>query len=61
MYNPETALISKLKHAGVDFATSLPCEKIKILLEMVSAQFFHIPLTREEEGVGICAGAALAG
>jgi sulfopyruvate decarboxylase subunit beta len=27
----------------------------------VSETFFHVPLTREEEGVGICAGAALSG
>jgi sulfopyruvate decarboxylase subunit beta len=45
----------------VDFTASLPCEKIKTLLEMVARSFQHLPLTREEEGVGICAGAALAG
>ena len=28
---------------------------------MVAAGFRHVPLTREEEGVGICAGAALSG
>jgi len=28
---------------------------------MLGGSFFHLPLTREEEGVGICAGAALAG
>jgi len=61
MHTPEEELIRILKDAGVDFTTSLPCEKIKVLLEMVAGQFFHVPLTREEEGVGICAGAALAG
>lgn len=61
MYAPEEELITILKQAGVDFTSSLPCEKIKILLEIVSDQFFHVPLTREEEGVGISAGAALAG
>jgi len=61
MQNPEEELISILKTAGLDFTASLPCEKIKTLLEMVAAQFFHVPLTREEEGVGIAAGAALAG
>jgi sulfopyruvate decarboxylase beta subunit len=61
MQNPEERLTGLLKEAGVDFTASLPCEKIKGLLEMVSETFFHLPLTREEEGVGICAGAALAG
>lgn len=61
MRNPEKELLTILKQAGVDFAASLPCEKIKVLLEMVGESFFHVPLTREEEGVGICAGAALSG
>jgi len=63
---PEEDLIALLKNAGVDFTSSLPCEKIGRLLEMVETEFSnpplrHVPLTREEEGVGISAGAALAG
>ena len=61
MPRPEEELIATLKRNGVDFTASLPCEKIKTLLEMVGRTFHHLPLTREEEGVGICAGAALAG
>jgi sulfopyruvate decarboxylase subunit beta len=58
---PEEELIATLIRHNVDFTASLPCEKIKTLLEMVEKAFLHVPLTREEEGVGICAGAALAG
>lgn len=61
MQRPEEELIGMLRKSGVDFTASLPCEKIKTLLEMVSAGFRHVPLTREEEGAGICAGAALSG
>ena len=61
MHRPEENLIEALKRSRVDFTASLPCEKVKTLLEMVGAQFTHVPLTREEEGVGICAGAAIAG
>jgi len=61
MPGPEEELIGILKNNGVDFTSSLPCEKIKTLLEMIEDSFFHIPLTREEEGVGISAGAALSG
>jgi len=61
MQYPEEELIGILKKAGVDFTSSLPCEKIKYLIEMVGREFFHVPLTREEEGVGISAGAALSG
>ncbi|HET7317642.1 MAG TPA: sulfopyruvate decarboxylase subunit beta [Nitrospirota bacterium] len=61
MPRPEEDLITLLKKHRIDFTASLPCEKIKTLLEMVGRDFPHLPLTREEEGVGICAGAALAG
>lgn len=61
MPRQEEDLIAILKKSGVDLTASLPCEKIKTLLEMVGRSFTHLPLTREEEGVGICAGAALAG
>ncbi len=61
MPRPEEELIAILKKHGVDLTASLPCEKIKTLLELVAGSFHHLPLTREEEGVGICAGAALAG
>ncbi|TAN40232.1 MAG: sulfopyruvate decarboxylase subunit alpha [Nitrospirae bacterium] len=61
MHCPEKELIGLLHEAGTDFMASLPCEKIKVLLELVAGSFQHLPLTREEEGAGICAGAALAG
>ena len=61
MQYPEEELIDILRKTGVNFTASLPCEKIKGLLTMIGEKFFHVPLTREEEGVGICAGATLAG
>lgn len=61
MQTPESELIRILKKTKVDFISSLPCEKIKVLLHRITGEFFHIPLTREEEGVGISAGIALAG
>ncbi len=61
MQTPENRLIGILKQNMIDFVSTLPCEKIKDLLDRLSKNFFHIPLTREEEGVGIAAGTALAG
>ena len=61
MRSPEEELIAILRKAKVDFTSSLPCEKIKGLLRRVGEEFFHLALTREEEGVGISAGAALSG
>ncbi len=61
MRSAEEELTGILREGGVDFTATLPCDRIKGLLCLVSRKFYHVPLTREEEGVGICAGAALAG
>lgn len=58
---PEERVLEILKEEGIELLATLPCEKVKKLLEEVQEEFLHVPLTREEEGVGICAGAYLAG
>jgi len=60
---PESQIIEILKSEKIDTITTLPCEKMKELFERVSESpfFRHIPLNREEEGIGICAGTYLAG
>lgn len=58
---PEDELILILKKSGVDLVSTLPCERVKNLLVKVDVEFENIPLTREENGVGISAGAALGG
>jgi len=50
-----------MQECGVDLVSSLPCDRVKHLVRRAEEAFFHVPLTREEEGVGISAGAALAG
>lgn len=42
---------------------SLPCVNLGKIMEMVDCDpdIIHVPVTREEEGFGICAGAYLAG
>jgi sulfopyruvate decarboxylase beta subunit len=59
--NIEDDFVDILRGSGVDFFSSLPCEKVKGLLLKVMKEGIHVPMTREEEGVGISAGAALAG
>jgi sulfopyruvate decarboxylase subunit alpha len=52
-----------LKAGDIDLVTSVPCVKFGPLLEMiiVDHEIIHVPVTREEEGVGICAGAFMGG
>jgi sulfopyruvate decarboxylase subunit beta len=59
--NAEEGLIRTIRECGVDTILFLPCDRIRSLLARMEKDFFYLPLTREEEGVGIAAGMALAG
>ncbi|HNR26259.1 MAG TPA: sulfopyruvate decarboxylase subunit alpha [Methanobacteriaceae archaeon] len=61
--NSSQAVYQGIKKAGVDFVVSLPCVNLGRLMELVECdpEIMHIPVTREEEGFGVCAGAFLAG
>ena len=55
------AIYDGLKDAGINFIVSVPCVNLSKLLNMIDDddEIIHIPVTREEEGIGICAGAYL--
>jgi len=61
MANVEQEVIDIMKSCGIDVVLTLPCDKIKSLLAMIPSHFKEIPLTREENGVGIAAGLSMAG
>jgi len=56
-------LYETIKESGIDLILSLPCIMLKGLLELIEEknEIQHISITREEEGVGIAAGAYLGG
>ncbi len=54
-------VLEAVKESDVDVILHLPCGKIAPLLDVLVENFYNIPLTREEEGVGIAAGVTLAG
>ncbi|MDP3105141.1 MAG: sulfopyruvate decarboxylase subunit beta [Candidatus Methanoperedens sp.] len=58
---PELRVIEILKENRIDIAATLPCDRIKALLPLIEKNLKTIPLTREENGVGICAGIYLGG
>ncbi|MCX6678713.1 MAG: sulfopyruvate decarboxylase subunit alpha [Methanothrix sp.] len=63
MTSSTLAIYHGLKHAGINFATSVPCVNLQELLALVGGDpdIIHVPVTREEEGVGLCAGAWIGG
>lgn len=57
------AVYQALKESGINFIVSIPCVNLGKLLEMVECdpEITHVPVTREEEGFGIAAGAYMGG
>lgn len=56
-------ILGGLKDAGINFIATLPDINLAGLLALIEADpdITHVPLCREEEGIGICAGAYLVG
>lgn len=56
-------LYETIKNTGINLLLSVPCIMLKRLLEVIDEknEIEHIQLTREEEGIGIAAGAYLGG
>ncbi|MFX1276685.1 MAG: sulfopyruvate decarboxylase subunit alpha [Promethearchaeota archaeon] len=56
-------LYNAIKESGISLILSVPCAMIKGLLEIIDDknEIQHLSVTREEEGVGIAAGAYLGG
>jgi len=56
-------ILQSLQRAGIEVVASLPDAFLVHVLEGLdsSSEFLHLPVTREEEGIGICTGAYLGG
>jgi sulfopyruvate decarboxylase subunit alpha len=56
-------IVDGLKGAGINLVASLPDINLSDLLACVERDpdLLHVPVCREEEGIGICAGAYLVG
>src|SRR5678810_1174968 len=56
-------IVQSLKEAGVNFVATLTEATLHDLVMALGEDkaFHHVPVTREEEGIGVCAGAYLGG
>jgi sulfopyruvate decarboxylase subunit alpha len=61
--NIDLKIYKLIKDSGIDFITSVPCLLLKDILKIIDdkEEIIYLPVTREEEGVGIAAGAYLGG
>jgi sulfopyruvate decarboxylase subunit alpha len=56
-------IIGDFKAAGVDFVTSVPCKQLAGVIEVLdqTSDILHVPSNKEDEGMGLCAGAYMGG
>jgi len=55
-------IVNILREEDIDFICSVPCIMLAgVLKRLENTSITHIPVTREEEGIGIAAGASLGG
>ena len=61
--SPALKLYESVRKNGVDFFVSVPCSLLGDLIKILEAEtkVVYTPVTREEEGIGVLAGAYLAG
>ena len=59
--NISKKIISNLKKSGVNFYLSVPCKLLANMIDILEKdnEVYYSSVPREEEGVGICAGAYL--
>lgn len=63
MSNISQELLAQLKGNGANFFCSVPCKLLGDLINLLDADdsVGYVPVAKEEEGIGVCAGAYLGG
>ena len=56
-------IMEALVENKVDFVSTVPCKQLAGVIEKIdeAPDIYHIPANREDEGMGLCAGAYLGG
>lgn len=56
-------IMAALTENRVDFITTVPCKQLAGVIEKIeqSDDIIHVPSNREDEGMGLCAGAFMGG
>ncbi|KIC17381.1 MULTISPECIES: sulfopyruvate decarboxylase subunit alpha [unclassified Leisingera] len=61
--NIDKRIADDLAANGVSFVTTVPCKQLAGVIEEIDQRddIFHIPSNKEDEGMGLCAGAWMGG
>ena len=56
-------IVSDFKNNEISFVTTVPCKQLAGVIDAIEADdsIYHIPANKEDEGMGLCAGAFMGG
>lgn len=56
-------IVADLVQNQIEFVTTVPCKQLAGVIDQIerSDEIFHIPANKEDEGMGLCAGAFMGG
>jgi sulfopyruvate decarboxylase subunit alpha len=56
-------IVTDLINNQVEFVTTVPCKQLAGVIEEIEGNeaIYHIPSNKEDEGMGLCAGASMGG
>lgn len=59
----DTKILTDFTDAGVNFVTSVPCKQLAGVIKVLeqTPDILHVPANKEDEGMGLCAGAYMGG
>ena len=61
--NISERIVDDMIDAGINFVTTVPCKQLAGVIDLVenSNKMMHVPSNKEDEGMGLCAGAYMGG
>ncbi len=56
-------IVSDFVNNEIEFVTTVPCKQLAGVIDQIEAEksIYHIPANKEDEGMGLCAGAFMGG
>ncbi|MFT5217878.1 MAG: sulfopyruvate decarboxylase subunit alpha [Planctomycetota bacterium] len=63
MAQQDDRIVNDFVNNGIEFVTTVPCKQLAGVIEKIEANddIYHIPSNKEDEGIGLCAGAYMGG
>lgn len=61
--NISERIVDDMVGAGINFVTTVPCKQLAGVIDLVenNDKIMHVPSNKEDEGMGLCAGAHMGG